>query len=617
MYSEFKPVRRSSTLRSDEWDYYDRSNPSRRVRYDDYRPRYEEVDVYDRPSRPVSYQDNIYYDRWQDNPVPVVRPRLRSPSPDTAVRYEIARLKGELEDLRGEERRVQRVEDASRWQLRKSKVYRDDDERKIIAERSRRTSSKPVHPVEHVGTSKVRNGPPHIPGLFQTVFDVNHPQDASVHLELPITDDHETELEEFCRLQRLGNFAAAEEYFKNNLEPYLGNPYVFVQYGQMLLEKGDYLAFERLNAEAVFGKEELRTPLPREKISDFDELKLLHQNWRLLKAICNIHSKGDYEDAISAVWYTIDNFSFGAGIGSTEASLKFSPERYHSGLREAARNWIELPTLFKELLVQGRIWDFKDLYVESVAAFSDPGVKPFFDTDDNKRSLIDDWISEEGDESTNLALLDLLLEPAQLRSVFLNETKSRAEAIIAHCPTSMRSRSFIRWILASAADALSGEKKGEDDLWVAHKTHVQGFPGLVWHSQDCFLPGVYVPQNTENPGWVTPELALVVNEPLQLALNLAKELKDYKSQVACLKLLIFQSSDPTQLFEELASLQKSMQGDKEGHLETMLSSYLICKDRPSKEKLLEELQQTDDWRDDMMLRDGLVYWSRDFIERAL
>jgi hypothetical protein len=212
------------------------------------------------------------------------------------------------------------------------------------------------------------------------------------------------------------------------LEPYLGNPYVFVQYGQMLLEKGDYLAFERLNAEAVFGKEELRTPLPREKIvvverdwsrprvrsrsrsrswsrprerrretkarsrsqspvesgrqqrrtrfepdvrivrrrsrsrsrsrsvdsfrhyhgrdrdgennrgqspdgvaqlevtkaeSDFDELKLLHQNWRLMKAICNIHSKGDYEDAISAVWYTIDNFSFGAGIGSTEASLKF------------------------------------------------------------------------------------------------------------------------------------------------------------------------------------------------------------------------------------------------------------------------------------------------------
>jgi hypothetical protein len=296
---------------------------------------------------------------------------------------------------------------------------------------------------------------------------------------------------------------------------------------------------------------------------------------------------------------------------------RIAPERYHSGLREAARNWIELPTLFKELLVQGRIWDFKDLYVESVAAFSDPGVKPFFDTDDNKRSLIDDWISEEGDESTNLALLDLLLEPAQLRSVFLNETKSRAEAIIAHCPTSMRSRSFIRWILASAADALSGEKKGEDDLWVAHKTHVQGFPGLVWHSQDCFLPGVYVPQNTENPGWVTPALALVVNEPLQLALNLAKELKDYKSQVACLKLLIFQSSDPTQLFEELASLQKSMQGDKEGHLETMLSSYLICKDRPSKEKLLEELQQTDDWRDDMMLRDGLVYWSRDFIERAL
>lgn len=426
MNSEFKPIRRSSTLRSDEWDYYDRSNSNRRVRYDDYRPRYEEVDMYDRSSRPVNYQDNIYYDRWQDNPGPVVRPRVRSPSPDTAVRYEIARLKGELEDLRREERRVQHVEDASRWQLRQSKDDSDDYERRIVAERPRTTPSKPVHPVDHREASKVQNGAPHIPGLFQTVFDVNHPQDASVHLELLITDDHETELEEFCRLQRLGNFAAAEEYFKDNLETYLNNPYVFVQYGQMLLEKGDYLAFERLNAEAVFGKEDVRTLRPREKIvvverdwsqprvrsrsrsrswsrprerrreiiirsrsqspaesgrqqrrarfepdsdvrivrrrsrsrsrsrsidrhyhgryrdnendrgqspdggaqlkvtraeTEFDELELLHQNWRLMKAICNIHSKGNYEDAFTEAWYTIENFRFGAGIGSTEASL--------------------------------------------------------------------------------------------------------------------------------------------------------------------------------------------------------------------------------------------------------------------------------------------------------
>lgn len=296
---------------------------------------------------------------------------------------------------------------------------------------------------------------------------------------------------------------------------------------------------------------------------------------------------------------------------------RIAPDRYRRGLREAAKEWIEWSTLFKELLVQGRIWDFKDLYVATVAAFSDSEDTLVFGTDDIKRSLIDDWISEEGDESTNLALLDVLLEAAQLRSYFPNEAKSRAEAIIAHSPTVMRSRSFVRWILANAADAFSGEKKGDDDSWLAFKTHLQGFPGVVWNTGSRFLPGVYVPRNTENPGWVAPELSPGMAEPIQLALNLAKELKDYNAQVACYKLLIFQSQDPTQLFQELAQLQKSKQGDSKGHLETLLSSYLVCKDRSSKERLLEELGQTGDWGDNTILRDGLTYWARDFIERAV
>lgn len=296
---------------------------------------------------------------------------------------------------------------------------------------------------------------------------------------------------------------------------------------------------------------------------------------------------------------------------------RIAPERYFNGLREAAREWIDWPTLFKELLVQGRVWDFKDLYVATVAAFSDSEDTLLFGTDDIKRSLIDDWVLEEGDESTNLALLDMLLEPSQLRSYFPDEAKSRAEAIITHSPAVMKSRSFIRWILANAADAFSGERKGDDGLWLAFKTHLQGFSGMVWNTGDCFLPGVYIPRNTENPGWVASQLPLGLNEPLQLALNLAKELKDYNAQVACYKLLIFQSQDPTELFQELAHLQKSIQGDKTGHLETLLSSYLVCKDRPAKESLLEELGQIDDWGDATILRDGLTLWARDFVERAL
>lgn len=297
---------------------------------------------------------------------------------------------------------------------------------------------------------------------------------------------------------------------------------------------------------------------------------------------------------------------------------RVDPELYTSVLDGAAKSWIEWPALFKELLVQGRIWDFKDLYVAHLAAFSDPEATPHFGTEDYKRSLIDDWISEDsqGDESTNLALLEIILEPNQLRPVFLDETKSRVEAIMTHCPAAMKSRSFIRWILASAADALTGDWEGEGGLWLRYRKLTNGLVGLVWHRRGHFSPGIYIPPNTQNPGWVAPEHSLAVKEPIQLALNLAKELKDYKSQAACLKLLICESADPTQLFQDLASLQKSIQGDKEGHLETLLSSYLVCKDRLSKERLLGELQQTDDWRDDES-RDGLLYWCRDFIERAL
>lgn len=103
--------------------------------------------------------------------------------------------------------------------------------------------------------SKIRDESWHVPGSFQTIFDINHPQDETVHLELPINDDLETELEAFSRLTRLGNFSAAQEYFKSKLAPYLNNPYVFVHYCQMLYDKGDYLAFKELDSQAVFGKE--------------------------------------------------------------------------------------------------------------------------------------------------------------------------------------------------------------------------------------------------------------------------------------------------------------------------------------------------------------------------
>ena len=92
-------------------------------------------------------------------------------------------------------------------------------------------------------------------GFFQAVCDTAEPQNLSVHLELPISEDFEAGLEEFSRLKRLGNFKGAKDYFKDNLETYIDHPYVFVQYAEMLLAMGDFQSFGLLDAEPVFGND--------------------------------------------------------------------------------------------------------------------------------------------------------------------------------------------------------------------------------------------------------------------------------------------------------------------------------------------------------------------------
>lgn len=294
------------------------------------------------------------------------------------------------------------------------------------------------------------------------------------------------------------------------------------------------------------------------------------------------------------------------------------PQRYYdTGLEGFAREWINWPALFKQLFVQGRIWDFKDVYAAAAAAFPDAADELFLGAGDTKRSLIDDWDLDGEDESTNLAQLNLLLASAPDQPSVLGQATSRAEALIVHSPAATKSRPFILWILAKAANVLFGDKGRDDDPWLAHEAHLKNFPGMVWYCQGSPLPNFYVPRNHENPGWVGPQLSMDMTEPCLLALNLAKELDDYRCQVACYKLLISQSQDPTELLQELSCLQKFKQGDKRGHLETLLLSYLVCKDRSAKEKLLVELEQTNDWGDDTRLCDGPKYWARDFIERAL
>jgi hypothetical protein len=90
-------------------------------------------------------------------------------------------------------------------------------------------------------------------GLFQTVYDVANAKDVTVHLSFPVSHDHDAEIEDFSRFRRLGNFEAAKELFQRTFDGQLKNPYMFVQYAEMLLDMGDYKSFALLDPNPAFG----------------------------------------------------------------------------------------------------------------------------------------------------------------------------------------------------------------------------------------------------------------------------------------------------------------------------------------------------------------------------
>lgn len=108
--------------------------------------------------------------------------------------------------------------------------------------------------------------------------------DLTLHLELDVSDDIDADLEAFSRLCRLGNFTAAKQKFKESLMDQQRNPYVLVQYAQMLLDSGDY---KNLMA--------LKTPPEIEAISstaNFDH-DILQCNWHLIRAVGRLYCDGE------------------------------------------------------------------------------------------------------------------------------------------------------------------------------------------------------------------------------------------------------------------------------------------------------------------------------------
>ncbi len=140
---------------------------------------------------------------------------------------------------------------------------------------------------------------------------------------------------------------------------------------------------------------------------------------------------------------------------------------------------------------------------------------------------------------------------------------------------------------------------------------------MAFFRKDWITLPIYVPRGSEVPAWHVPSVPMEAIEPIHIAMELANEMDDYATKAIGYKLLILRSQEPKTLIRELSELQKTVQGDRNGQLQTCLSSYIGCTSADSQKWLSDELANFDPWNDGSEIRDPEMYWAMDFIQRSL
>lgn len=155
------------------------------------------------------------------------------------------------------------------------------------------------------------------PTLVDAVYSSVETRDHTVHLELEMVEDFDEELEEFNRLVRFGSFATAKSFFDLHLKAHISDPYVFVQYAEMLLEKGDFKSLSAIDSSSIFDEHYSLGNL----YTTFGPKQRLELNWKLIRALALCCSQHE----LHVVWKGLDhlhalNLQYDYYHGSTEAS---------------------------------------------------------------------------------------------------------------------------------------------------------------------------------------------------------------------------------------------------------------------------------------------------------
>ncbi|KAI1806232.1 hypothetical protein F4811DRAFT_569355 [Daldinia bambusicola] len=394
--------------------------------------------------------------------------------------------------------------------------------------------------------------------------------DLTVHLKLSAQEDIDESLEEFCRMWRMGDFVSAKRFFAENLQDHLDEPDILIEYAEMLLEQGDYNSLSRIMVDTRFNR-------IISNARDDSDGEMLYQYWKIMHGFTTTH--------------TITADPTGLDLSYNMTIDEIDPQR----------------ELYSSLLRQGRIWDLYDITQSRMMDSAIDVTKDWSDDPDIRKRiecLIKDWSSTVHgyNTSTTLALLGILASYAQkltigvgmgaillkgksegLLEYIVDQSTSLAISVMENDPKSMRSRSFMMWILAKSHNAFPNQLQ-------LRLKHLESSPGVTTVRYSHPLPS-YIPAEAENPGWGVDKEIPELEAPVRMVVKSSRALGDYRTEAMSLQWLIQSSAKPAQELEELGSLQKEIQGDIFSYANTLLTRYLVCETEASKNSLKREISE--------------------------
>ncbi|KAL4882488.1 hypothetical protein BJY04DRAFT_41666 [Aspergillus karnatakaensis] len=470
-------------------------------------------------------------------------------------------------------------------------------------------------------------------------------RDHTLHFDMQVVEDVDSLLEELARFKRLGYFSAGVQYFRDKLEPFSEMAPVAIEYADLLMEQGAYGQLDRFLLSQRIVLRDLKFNL--------DHLKRLSQQMlTLIEAFSSMVSHGRMKEAyeaanvaarllgrtLSQVPWSADVFD-GAVIQSTRYTLKILSyldreseliSMYHFDFLSGS------VSLYKSLVHHGRVWDARDIMLGMLEAQGLHRIWKLLFAEDISSSgacyrMLQDWDVVQYDESTYLALLDILVgvgncltdlffgvrkrSDLMIARQFLQEGSKLATCLVENNISLTASRPYLRWVLAEE-EVRRKLHPGDMDLI----EQLNKYPGFT------ILPGVlpiYLPLKTERPTehlFSANETSNPSNQShnhLAAVLSSARESADYGTEVLCLSELIHRMGPGiNNLLSRLRHVQNNLQEDTLGHRKTVLTTFLFMTDDNCRQDLQAQIRSNQS-RKDTFETLYLTDWCESMVARAL